>query len=145
MAARIVRCRSGRSRAPPVRNPSRSSRRASIAGGESSLALAAASSIPRGSPSNRAQISATASAVLPLGDGARRLGDGQCARDRGGDEVWLANGGECDEERPVVELACERRDGLERETGLASPAWTCERHEPYIVASQQRDEGGQLA
>ena len=62
MVSRRVRCRSGRSRAPPVRSGSRRSRRASIAWGVSTFPRAAASSIASGRPSRRRQISATAAA-----------------------------------------------------------------------------------
>ena len=62
MAARSVRCRAGRSRAPPVSTPSRRPSRSSSARGGSSLIRAAASSIASGSPSSRWQISATAGA-----------------------------------------------------------------------------------
>ena len=62
IAPRSVCCRAGRSRAPPVRSCSRCSSRASIAAGVSSLTRAAASSIARGRPSSRMQISAVARA-----------------------------------------------------------------------------------
>src|SRR5215210_1169435 len=57
-----VRCRSGRSRAPPLRSFRRLPSRSSIAEGVSSFMRAAASSMARGSPSSLAQISATAGA-----------------------------------------------------------------------------------
>ena len=60
MASRIVRSRSGRSRAPPVSSGrARSSRASSAAGGRTGT-RAAASSIASGRPSSRAQIAATA-------------------------------------------------------------------------------------
>jgi len=57
-----VRCCGGRSRVPPVRSGSSRPMRPSVAPGVSSLIRAAASSIARGNPSNRMQISATAAA-----------------------------------------------------------------------------------
>ena len=74
---RSVRCRSGRSRAPPVSSPILSSSRASRACGGSSLTLAAASSMASGSPSSRRQISATAPA-FPLV--SSKPADAACAR-----------------------------------------------------------------
>ena len=65
MVLRSVCCRGGRSCAPPVKIrkeicPAGSTNRASMVCGESKLIRAAASSIASGSPSRRAQISATA-------------------------------------------------------------------------------------
>ena len=57
-----VRCRSGRSRAPPIRSFRRLPSLFSIALGGSILILAAASSMASGSPSSLTQISATAGA-----------------------------------------------------------------------------------
>ena len=74
---RSVRCRSGRSRAPPVSSPILSSSRASRACGGSSLTLAAASSMASGSPSSRRQISAIAPA-FPLV--SSKPADAACAR-----------------------------------------------------------------
>ena len=74
---RSVRCRSGRSRAPPVSSPILSSSRASRACGGSSLTLAAASSMASGSPSSRRHISATAPA-FPLV--SSKPADAACAR-----------------------------------------------------------------
>ena len=62
MAPLRVRCLSGRSRAPPVRSFRRRPSLPSMALGGRSLTLAAASSMASGSPSRRAQISATAGA-----------------------------------------------------------------------------------
>ena len=61
-----VRCRSGRSRGPPVRTPIGLPSRASSAWGGSSLTRAAASSMASGKPSSRRQISATAPTFWPV-------------------------------------------------------------------------------
>ena len=66
MASRIVRCRAGASRGPPVSRVRRPLSRASSASGDSILVRAAASSIASGSPSSRRQISATAAALASV-------------------------------------------------------------------------------
>ena len=77
MASRIVCCRAGRSRAPPVSSGRRRSSRASSAAGGRTLTRAAASSIASGSPSSRRQIAATAGAF----SGVRaKSGRTACAR-----------------------------------------------------------------
>ncbi len=63
MARRSVCWRSGRSRAPPVNNRSRLSKRPRIAAGVRTFTRAAASSMASGRPSRRAQISTTAAAL----------------------------------------------------------------------------------
>ena len=65
MASRIVRCRSGRSRPPPVNTGSRCSNLASSADGGSTFTRAAASSMARGSPSRRRQMAETVERCLP--------------------------------------------------------------------------------
>ena len=60
---RIVCWRAGRVRAPPVNSGNRCSSRFSSAWGGSILTKAAASSIAKGNPSSREQISATAGAL----------------------------------------------------------------------------------
>jgi hypothetical protein len=64
MVALKVRCRSGRSRAPPVRSFRRLVSLCSIDLGGSTVILAAASSMARGRPSSLTQISATAGGAL---------------------------------------------------------------------------------
>ena len=59
IVSRIVCCRAGRVRAPPVSSGKRGSSRVSSAAGGSTLTRAAASSMASGKPSSRAQISAT--------------------------------------------------------------------------------------
>jgi hypothetical protein len=63
MALRMVRCRAGRSRPPPVNSGSRCCNRARSAGGGRILTRAAANSIASGKPSRCRQMAATASAV----------------------------------------------------------------------------------
>ena len=63
MASRIVRCRAGRSRPPPVSSGSRCSSRVRSAAGGRTLTRAAASSMASGSPSSRRQMAATAAAL----------------------------------------------------------------------------------
>ena len=62
MVSRIVCCRAGRSRPPPVSRGNRFSSRASSTDGGATLMRAAASSIASGRPSRRRQISATVGA-----------------------------------------------------------------------------------
>ena len=64
--SRSVLCRSGASRRPPVSSGGRRSNRLSMAAGGRTLILAAASSIASGSPSSRAQISATMGAIASV-------------------------------------------------------------------------------
>src|SRR5579859_3052349 len=66
MAPRKVCWRAGKSRAPWERRVSAESNWVSSWGGEKYLVRAAASSIARGSPSNRAQIAATAVALAEV-------------------------------------------------------------------------------
>ena len=72
----MVRWRSGKSRAPPRRKRSRSERRSSNKGRESTLTCAAASSMASGSRSTCSQMAATEDSV------ASRLGCTLCARSR---------------------------------------------------------------
>ncbi len=77
MVLRSVCCRAGASRPPLVNTARRWPSRASSACGGSSLMRAAASSIARGKPSRRAQISATAGALALL---TWKSGLSACAR-----------------------------------------------------------------
>ena len=67
MASRIVRCRAGASRGPPVSSVRRSANCASSAAGDRIVIRAAASSMASGKPSSRWQISATAAAFRSVG------------------------------------------------------------------------------
>ena len=72
IASRIVCRRSGRSRPPPVSSGSRRSNRSRSVGNDRWVTRAAASSIARGTPSSRRQMSAT-SGALSSGHGEGRV------------------------------------------------------------------------
>ena len=109
MASRIVCCRCGRSRPPPVSSGSRWSSRASSADGERTLTRAAASSMASGRPSRRRQIAATAWAFCSV---TAKSGLTACAR---ADEE--AHRGRCvDGSRGCRVVALRQRQGQDRDT-----------------------------
>ena len=103
MAARSVCCRCGRSREPPVNSCNRLARRVNMEDGERTLTRAAASSIARGRPSNRAQISATAEAFSRLSSKSGLAAAARCTNS--------VTAGHCDSTST---------EGMDRESGSVS-------------------------
>ena len=114
IVSRIVCCRAGRSRAPPVSSGNRGSSRASSAAGGSTLTRAAASSIASGSPSSRRQIAADRGGVL----GGQR-------------EVGL------DRPRPLDEQPHRRRPAARRRDGVGPALGQRQRRHRVLVLARQ--------
>src|SRR2546426_835573 len=166
MAERSVCCRCGRSRAPPVNSCNRPARRVRMEEGERTLTRAAASSIARGRPSSRVQISVTAGGVFRVafktcltarGGGAEtatagdferrltaRLTNPQRLNDHGSDQAWITYRGERNKIGATWKVLDQATCHLYRETRFADSARTRDRDQAHIVTQQEFFSGSHL-
>ena len=70
---------------------------------------------------------------------ARFLAQRKCLANRRGHVIDIANVGELDEANPVIERLANVVGHLQSQTRLADPAWSSERHKPYVAAQEESD------